>query len=377
MKLPKTLSPPVFVSPSRHFSPFLVVLFALFLSFTLCLPGRAEEETPDWQELQPLLEDLTGEDLSEEDLSRFSLEDLTGLLGDIDLSSLLQEVGGDSSSSSSSSSSSGELGGALGTILQLLGGGSRKIKDCTIAPIPDQTYTGKALTPNPNIQYNGARLKKGTDYSVKYTSNTSVGTAKCTIVGKGSYEGQKTVSFRIVKKGTSTTSGKKGTDLTVKLSKTTYVYTGQAKKPTAKVTSSGKSVPSSGYTLSYKNNTKVGIATVTVKGTGDYKGLTGEATFKITLKKISLRSASSKTQGSITASWNPDTQADGYDLWVSTNQSFSKPTKQRIDGSGKGSFEFTGLTSGKKYYVRLRSVKEVESKEWVSQWSTVKEVTVK
>ncbi|MBQ1348629.1 MAG: fibronectin type III domain-containing protein, partial [Aeriscardovia sp.] len=86
---------------------------------------------------------------------------------------------------------------------------------------------------------------------------------------------------------------------------------------------------------------------------------------------------SSKTQGSITASWNPNTQADGYDLWISTNQSFSKPTKQRIDGSGKGSFEFTGLTSGKKYYVRLRSVKEVESKEWVSQWSTVKEVTVK
>ena len=35
------------------------------------------------------------------------------------------------------------------------------------------------------------------------------------------------------------------------------------------------------------------------------------------------------------------------------------------------------LAGGKKYYVRLRSVKEVESKEWVSQWSTVKEVTVK
>ena len=373
MKQPKTLSPPIFPLLSRlSYFPLFIFVFALSFSLALCFPCRAEEAEPDWQELQPLLEDLTGEDLSEEELSRFSLGDLTSLLGDIDLASLLEDAG-----DSSSSSSSGDLGGALGTILQLLGGGSKKIKDCTIAPIPDQTYTGKALTPNPNIQYNGARLKKGTDYSVKYASNTSVGTAKCTIVGKGSYEGQKTISFQIVKKGSSSTSGAKGTSLSVKLSKTSYVYDGQAKKPTAKVTASGKSVPSSGYTLSYKNNTKVGIATVTVKGTGDYKGLIGEASFKITLKKISLKGASSKAQGSITTSWNPDTQADGYDLWISTNQSFSKPTKERIEGGKKGTFEFTGLTSGKKYYIKLRTFKEVDSQEWMSQWSTVKEVTVK
>jgi hypothetical protein len=154
-------------------------------------------------------------------------------------------------------------------------------------------------------------------------------------------------------------------------------YNGQAKKPTVKVTSSGKSVPASGFTLSYKNNTKVGIATIVVKGTGEYKGLSGEASFKITLKTTSFKTCSSKAAGSISTSWTPDTQADGYHVWFSTNQSFSKPIKETLVGGKKGSLEKTGLTSGKKYYVRIRSYKEVNGQEWVSTWSSVREVMTK
>ena len=60
---------------------------------------------------------------------------------------------------------------------------------------------------------------------------------------------------------------------TIKLSKTAYTYTGKAIKPKVTVKDSkGKTISSSNYTVSYKSNTKVGKATVTVTFKGNYTG---------------------------------------------------------------------------------------------------------
>ena len=59
----------------------------------------------------------------------------------------------------------------------------------------------------------------------------------------------------------------------VSLSTTTYTYNGKAKKP--KVTAydqNGSVIPSSSYTVTYKNNTSAGTAQVIVKCRGDYSG---------------------------------------------------------------------------------------------------------
>ena len=65
-------------------------------------------------------------------------------------------------------------------------------------------------------------------------------------------------------------------------------YTGKAIKPTPKVTYKGTTLKKdTDYTLSYKNNTKVGTATITVKGKGDFKG-TATKTFKIVKAKNTL-----------------------------------------------------------------------------------------
>ena len=58
-------------------------------------------------------------------------------------------------------------------------------------------YTGKALTPEVKVTYNGAELARDTDYEVSYTNNTNAGTATVTVDGKGNYEGTKTVNFNI------------------------------------------------------------------------------------------------------------------------------------------------------------------------------------
>ena len=51
---------------------------------------------------------------------------------------------------------------------------------------------------------------------------------------------------------------------TVTLSETSYIYDGTVKKPTVTVEDGGTTVPTTDYTLSYSNNTKVGTATVTI-----------------------------------------------------------------------------------------------------------------
>ncbi|MBR3317872.1 MAG: N-acetylmuramoyl-L-alanine amidase [Atopobiaceae bacterium] len=64
--------------------------------------------------------------------------------------------------------------------------------------IADQGYTGEALKPAPTVKLSGKELQQGTDYDVKYANNTRVGNAQVTILGKGTYEGEKQASFRIV-----------------------------------------------------------------------------------------------------------------------------------------------------------------------------------
>ena len=73
------------------------------------------------------------------------------------------------------------------------------IAGATIAPIPDQTYTGSGITPALSVTYGVTPLVAGIDYTVGYLNNISVGTATATITGAGSYSGTKSASFNIVK----------------------------------------------------------------------------------------------------------------------------------------------------------------------------------
>ncbi|MDO5425981.1 MAG: leucine-rich repeat protein [Eubacteriales bacterium] len=67
----------------------------------------------------------------------------------------------------------------------------------------------------------------------------------------------------------------------VTLSSTSYTYNGKARKPSVTVTYNGvKLTKGTDYTVTYKNNTNIGKATVTVTGKGNYTG-TKKATFTI------------------------------------------------------------------------------------------------
>ncbi len=84
------------------------------------------------------------------------------------------------------------------------------------------SYNGKKKKPSVTVKYNGIKLKKGKDYTVKYSNNIKVGKATVKVVGKGKFKGTKKLSFKINPKATKITKllkAKKG--FTVKWNKVT------------------------------------------------------------------------------------------------------------------------------------------------------------
>lgn len=130
--------------------------------------------------------------------------------------------------------------------------GVKSVKNAKVTAVGNKTYTGKAIKPSPAVKVDGVKLEKGTDYTISYSDNKQIGTAKITITGKGKYKGSKTVTFKIIPKKTKVTSL---TSPKVKKLKVKY-------KKVAGVT---------GYQIKYstsKKFTKKTTGTVTVKGAG-------------------------------------------------------------------------------------------------------------
>ena len=73
--------------------------------------------------------------------------------------------------------------------------------------ISDQTYTGKALTPDLTVTLSGKTLEKGKDYTVAYSNNINIGTATATITGCGAYTGTIKKTFKILSATQPATTG--------------------------------------------------------------------------------------------------------------------------------------------------------------------------
>ncbi|MBR1584991.1 MAG: leucine-rich repeat protein [Clostridia bacterium] len=121
-----------------------------------------------------------------------------------------------------------------------------KISGATVTAVADQTYTGKALKPAVTVKFGTKTLKKGTDYTVAYKNNKAVGKATITLTGKGNFKGTKSVTFKILPKGT-----------------TISKLTGASKKIT--ITLKKQATQTSGYQIEYstaktfKSSKKVNI----------------------------------------------------------------------------------------------------------------------
>lgn len=144
-------------------------------------------------------------------------------------------------------------------------------------------------------------------------------------------------------------------------------YTGKKIKPSVKVKPNGKTLAKKYYSVSYKNNKKVGKATIIVKGKSPYKG-TIKKTFNIVPAKTAITKFNSGTK-KIKATWKKSKGAGKFeiqyrikgDAWSSKTVSAKKKTTT-----------ITGLEKGKTYQVRIRAFKKVGKTNYYSSWSKVK-----
>ena len=128
-----------------------------------------------------------------------------------------------------------------------------------------------------------------------------------------------------------------------------------AKLKTYMTTLNGKTVASTNYSVTYKNNTKVGVATVVISGKGAYTGSVTKK-FKINPKSVALSSLKARKKA-VQVKWKKSSmKVSGYQVSYSTSKSFkkAKTTSVKYTKSVK-SKTVKKLKSKKKYYVRVRT----------------------
>ena len=227
-------------------------------------------------------------------------------------------------------------------------------------------YDGKAKTPSVNVKVNGKTLKKDTDYTVSYSNNTKVGTAKVTITGKGNYTGSVSKTYSIKN------NFKKATVLGI----STKAFTGKNITHSITVKYNGKTLKNgTDYTVSYSNNKNIGTATVKITGKGSYTG-TITKTFKINPAKQEIQKLTAKSKAFF-VDWEQKGSATGYEIQYATNSKFTSAKKVTITNNKTDTKTISKLSGKKKYYVRVRSYTTVKGTKYYGAWSASKSVTTK
>ena len=234
------------------------------------------------------------------------------------------------------------------------------ISNASVGSIKVYTYTGEKKQPKPTVKYAGKTLTRGKDYILSYSNNINAGTATVKIQGIGKYSGYITKKFKIQKKSITK----------VKISvNSKYTYTGKKRNATVKIYHGSQKLKNKkNYTLSYKNNVNVGIATVTIKGKGNYTG-TVKKTYYILPKRATITNVimnSKNTKATIT--WKKDSKASGYAIYRATSKNGKYTKIKVITSKNTTKYVAKGLKSRKTYYFKVRSYKTIKGKRQYSKY---------
>ena len=160
---------------------------------------------------------------------------------------------------------------------------------------------------------------------------------------------------------------------TLKLSYTSTTYNGKTKKPVVTVTDSSGNTLTEGtdYKLTYQSGRKgVGKYSVKVTLQGKYDG---SKLLYFTIKPQKTTISTAAPGGcAFTVNWKAVTEeVSGYELQYATNSSFKNAEKVEMTSPTSVLKRVTDVNAGEKYYVRVRTYKEVNGTKIYSSWSSV------
>nr|WP_294658507.1 hypothetical protein [uncultured Blautia sp.] len=159
-----------------------------------------------------------------------------------------------------------------------------------------------------------------------------------------------------------------------KISIGTLSYTGSNVKPSVTVKNGNKTLKqNTDYTISYSKASKVGAAVkITITGKGSYTGKVTKNAYIVPARTaISSVKAGKKN---LTVTYKKTTGASGYQIAYSTSQNSGYKYVNLNNKTVKKTI--SKLTSGKKYYVKVRAYRTINGKNYYGNYSAVKAVKV-
>ena len=239
-------------------------------------------------------------------------------------------------------------------------------------------YDGTAKEPAVEIKDGEATLAQNTDYTLTYEDNINAGTARVIVTGMGKYGGTKTLEFRI--------KGRPNRIVTGADSYTKYMtskeFSLDAEAAEAKqliYTSSNEDV----VTVSDTGRVTVkgtGAATITIKTSGTTGFEPAEKVVTVTVKPLKpVVTLTSPEKKQVKVTWTKQKGATRYQVRYGRQGKYYYRTCKHIDSQFSKTYTYlNNRTSGKTYYIKVRSITEMPDGTVVyGNWSEVQKIKSK
>lgn len=226
--------------------------------------------------------------------------------------------------------------------------------------LSQQSFVYDGTAKNPAVIYNGITLLENTDYTVKYSNNVDVGTVKATITGINNYSGTAVKEFKI------TPIKFDDKKVSVSLEKSSFVYNGYSITPVVYVAyNHNYLIQNTDFTATYSNNNAPGVATVKIKGIGNYSGSISK-TYIILPEKIASVSIKKSSATSAVISWNAASKVSGYEILKFDSAKNAYVHLAHVPNS-QTSYKVSSLKNSTAYYYQVRAYKTVNDKNYYGE----------
>ena len=235
-----------------------------------------------------------------------------------------------------------------------------KVLTDTNVTLSQQSFVYDGTAKNPAVIYNGITLSENTDYTVKYSNNVDVGTVKATITGINNYSGTVVKEFKI------TPIKFDDKKVSVSLEKSSFVYNGQSITPVVYVAyNHNYLIQNTDFTATYSNNNAPGVATVKIKGIGNYSGSISK-TYIILPEKIASVSIKKDSATSAVISWSAASKVSGYEILKFDSAKNAYVHLTHVSNS-QTSYKVSSLKNSTAYYYQVRAYKTVNDKNYYGE----------
>lgn len=246
----------------------------------------------------------------------------------------------------------------------------RKIGSVSLS-FTSASYTGKAIKPKVTVKDNKGNVISSGNYSVSYSSNKKVGTAKVKITFKNNYSGSATKTFTITPARVKTLKASGVTKSSIKLSwnkASGAVYYSVQQSTDGKKWTTVATVKTNTLTVSKLSaGRKYQFRVIALDSSKKIKSKASPVLKTGTLTNAPEVTLTSKGRGSVKVSWKKVVGAEKYIIYKSGDSK----NWIRVASTNKLTYTLTNLPTGKKLYIRAQAVNSYGKKSAYSKTASI------